>query len=150
MKLSKALKVKGKKLKEYQTALSRAVSNNSYDVDTKANKIYDSKELLAKSQDLLNDYVAFKAAIHNTSAPIRSKIFRLGELKSFLDHINDMSTVTGIHKSGSYSRTSVINTYKADISETEKNDLIKLLEDEIEEIQEEIDAFNATTDLVGY
>jgi hypothetical protein len=150
MKLAKALKIKGKKLKEYQTTLSKTISHNSYDVDVTDNRIYNSKELLSKSQDLLNDYIAFKAAIHNTSAPIRSKIFRLGELKFFLDRINDMSTVAGIRKSESYSGTPVINTYKADISETEKNDLIKLLEDEIEEIQDEIDTFNATTDLVGY
>ena len=149
MKLAKALKLKSKKLKEYQTSLSRTISNNSYDVDEADNRIYNSKQLLTETQELLNDYVTFKAAIHNTSAPIRSKIFRLGELKSFLSNINSMYTIAGVKKINSYKESGVV-TYKADISEIEKNNLIKSLEDEIEQLQDEIDLFNAVTDLQGY
>ena len=60
-----------------------------------------------------------------------------------------MYTIAGVKKINSYKESGVV-TYKADISEIEKNNLIKSLEDEIEQLQDEIDLFNAVTDLQGY
>lgn len=147
MKLAKALKLKNKILKEYNTTLSRTISSNCYDVDTK--KVYNAAVLLEESIELRDKYVTLKAAIHTTSEPIRKKIFELGELKSFLSRINSLPTTEGVVKESSY-RNDSVNTYAVDITEQQKQDLIKAVEDAIENIQEEIDQFNATTDLVGF
>lgn len=147
MKLAKALKLKNKLLKEYNVTLSRVVTSNSYDVDTK--KVYNAAELLVEAVTQRDKYVSLKAAIHTTSEPIRKKIFELGELKNFLSRINSLPTTEGIVKESSY-RSDSVNTYAVDITEQQKQDLIKAVEDAIENIQEEIDQFNATTDLVGF
>jgi len=147
MNLAKALKLKNKKLSEYNKTVQKMRAYNSYDVDSK--KVYNSKELMAQAEAQLNDYVALKSAIHSTSEPIRAKIFRLGELKSFLTNISSMSTTEGIVKSNSYNSTSTF-TYAVDVTEEEKEAKVKLIQDEIEAIQDEIDAFNALTSIVGY
>ena len=147
MKLAKALKLKNKLLKEYNVTLSRTISSNCYDVDTQ--KVYNSAVLLQEAILQRDRYVTLKAAIHSTSEPIRKKIFELGELKSFLSKFESLTTREGIVKDSNYNGTTV-KTYAADISEQSKQEIIKSLEESIENIQEEIDSFNATTDLVGF
>ena len=147
MKLAKALKLKNKLLKEYNVTLSRTISSNCYDVDTQ--KVYNSAVLLQEAIAQRDRYVTLKAAIHSTSEPIRKKIFELGELKSFLSKFESLTTREGIVKDSNYNGTTV-KTYAADISEQSKQEIIKSLEESIENIQEEIDSFNATTDLVGF
>jgi len=147
MNLAKALKLKNKKLSEYNKTVQKMRAYNSYDVDSK--KVYNSKELMIQAEIQLYDYIALKTAIHLTSEPIRSKIFRLGELKSFLNNILSISTTEGVVKANGYNSTSV-STYAVDITEEEKEAKVKLIQDEIEAIQDEIDTFNALTSIVGY
>ena len=146
MKLAKALKLKNKKLKEYKSTLMKVVQNNSYDVDNKP--IYDSTNLYNESVELLKDYLELKTAIHTSSEPIRFKIFQLGEVKSLLNVINGLDTKSGVYKEGY--REITLRTYESSISEEEKNTKVKNLENTIELLQDEIDTFNATTELVGY
>ena len=146
MKLSKALKLKNKKLKEYTETFNKAVLYNSYDVDSKQK--YNSSELLNTAIALRDDYVALKTAIHSTSEPIRSKIFMLGELKTFTKRFENIDTKEGVQKEGY--REITTRTYVASITEEQKNSVLKNVEDQIETLQDEIDTFNATTELVGY
>ena len=146
MKLAKALKLKNKKLKEYKSTLMKVIHHNSYDVDNKP--IYDSTNLYNEAVELLKDYLELKTAIHTCSEPIRFKIFQLGELKSLLNTLNGLDTKSGVHKEGY--REVTLRTYEASITEEEKNDKVKTIENSIELIQDEIDTFNATTELVGY
>ena len=146
MKLAKALKLKNKKLKEYKSTLMKVVQNNSYDVDNKP--IYNSTNLYNESVELLKDYLELKTAIHISSEPIRFKIFQLGEVKSLLNVINGLDTKSGVYKEGY--REITLSTYESSITEEEKNTKVKNLENTIELLQDEIDTFNATTELVGY
>jgi hypothetical protein len=146
MKLSKALKLKNKKVTDYNNTITKMVSHNSYNVESK--KIYDSKSLLGESFTKMEDLIKFKAAIHNTSAPIREKIFKLGELKNFIMNLNRLSTSEGKVRSGYGS--DVVSIYACDIDELEKVKLVETTQDQIEQLQDEIDVFNATTKLVGY
>jgi hypothetical protein len=154
MKLSKALKLKNKKVQEYNDTLSKMIANNSYDVECKKN--YNSLELYEKAKQQMGDLVLLKTSIHTTSEPIRHKIFLLSELKSFLGNIKVIDTKEGLVKVTGYSRFSTVSTgdkpsnYAADINEETKSATIKALEESIENTQEEIDTFNATTDLIGY
>jgi hypothetical protein len=145
MKLSKALKLKNKKVTDYNNIITKMVSHNSYDVESK--KVYNSKVLLEESLTKMEDLIKFKAAIHNTSEPIREKIFKLAELKNFIMNLNRLNTSEG--KCGGYGSYDV-SIYTCDIDELEKVKLIEKTQDQIEQLQDEIDVFNATTDLKGY
>jgi hypothetical protein len=148
MKLSKALKLKNKKISEYNTLISKMSSHNSYDVDSK--KVYNSKELYMETLVKMLDLVKFKAAIHSTSDPIRADIFRLGELKNLINYVNRLDTREGVVKESSYRGEPTTSTLVVDFNELEKVALLKSIQDEIEEIQDKIDTFNAVTELVGY
>lgn len=147
MKLSKALKLKNKKINEYNNLVTKMVSYNSYDTDTK--KTYNSAELYKEVIVKQDDLIKFKTAIHLTSEPIREKIFRLGELKNLLMNLSRLNTAEGKVKSRGYGESDV-SIYACDINEETKVQMIEAYQNEVEEIQDEIDAFNATTDLKGY
>lgn len=147
MKLSKALKLKNKKINEYNKTVDRMLTCNSYDVDSK--KLYNAHDLYRTAVTLRNDLAKFKTAIHQSTAPIRHLIFELSELKSFLSRLNHLDTTEGIVKSRGYGSVES-SKYDCDIKEETKEELINNLQEQIEIIQEEIDSFNATTDLTGY
>jgi hypothetical protein len=147
MKLAKALKLKNKKVSEYIDALNKMQSCNSIDKDAK--KHYNARFLSETAHNMMMDIVNLKTAIHNTSAPIRKDIFLIGELKNYLNRINSISTTEGEVKQSLYSGISIVN-YIVDINESDKVEMVKKLQTEIENLQDSIDAFNATTDIVGY
>jgi hypothetical protein len=144
MKISKALKLKNKMVSEYADLVNKMVASNSSDEKSKKN--YNSKELFNQALLAQTEIIALKTAIHEASAPIRWKIFRIGELKSFVSKFNNMSTAEGIVKNRGYSATTE-DVYVVDFTELEKVSLIKGIQAEIESIQEELDSFNATTEV---
>jgi hypothetical protein len=147
MKLSKALKLKNKKVTDYNNTVTKMVSYNSYDVDTKQS--YNSTELYMEVIDKREDLIKFKTAIHLTSEPIREKIFRLGEYKNLLMNLNRLSTTEGVVKGRGYGEFDK-STYACSINELQKVEMMEWYQTEIENIQDEIDVFNATTELKGY
>ena len=147
MKLSKALKLKNKKVNEYNNLITKMVSHNSYDIDTK--KVYNSQSLYMSAIDAREDLIKFKTAIHLTSEPIREKIFRMGEYKNLLMNLNRLNTTEGVVKSRGYGESDK-STYACSINEEKKVEMMEWYQNAIETIQDEIDVFNATTELVGY
>ena len=142
MNLAKALKVKNKKLADYNKTLQKVVAYNSYDVTSK--KDYNAKNLLQQAEVQVQEYVDFKTAIHKASEPVRHKIFMIGELKAYLSRIHSLSTTEGLVRDR-YSSEGA--TYAADINQLEKDAKIEELETAIESLQDELDYFNATTEI---
>ena len=145
MKLSKALKLKNKKVNEYNNLVTKMVSHNSYDIDT--NQTYNSTELYMEVIDKREDLIKFKTAIHLTSEPIRENIFRLGEYKNLLINLNRLNTTKGVVKSRGYGESDK-STYDCSINELQKVEMMEWYQNAIETIQDDIDTFNATTELV--
>ena len=149
MKLAKALKLKNKKVSEYNSTLEKMANSNTIEKDSK--KHYNSKELSNLAEAQMEDLIQLKTAIHSTSAPIREKIFRIGELKSYLGYINRLNTTEGIvvkqYRGGIDSAPLI---YVVDFNELEKVEKAKVIQDQIELLQEQMDSFNATTNLKGY
>lgn len=142
MNLAKALKVKNKKLAEYSKTLQKVLAYNSYDVTSK--KDYNAKTLLQSAEVQLQQYVDFKTAIHKASEPVRHKIFMIGELKSYLSRINSLSTTEGVYRDRYAPEGS---TFAVDITQLEKDEKIVEIETVIESLQDELDYFNATTEI---
>jgi hypothetical protein len=142
MNLAKALKVKNKKLAEYSKTLQKVLAYNSYDVTSK--KDYNAKTLLQLAEVQLQQYVDFKTAIHKASEPVRHKIFMIGELKSYLSRINSLSTTEGVYRDRYAPEGS---TFAVDITQLEKDEKIVEIETAIESLQDELDYFNATTEI---
>lgn len=147
MKLAKALKEKNKKVKKLKTLSDRINSNNSYIKGT--TPTYDAKKLWEEYNAALEDLIKFKAAIALTNAGIAEKIIRMAELKSKISSFHYMPITEGIQLS--HRREGVEPPeYIAVVNEKEKDELMEKTQEEIDNLQEEIDTYNATTELKGY
>lgn len=143
MKLSKALKEKNKLIKEIDVYFKRAASNNSVIEGGKSD--YSSKDQIEKGLEKIEELVALKAKIQAANQPVQDKIFRLSELKSLILRLRHIPTTDG-PQAPSY-RSEVAVSYNAEIKKIDIDQMIEKYEKEIETIQEELDAFNHTTDI---
>ncbi len=143
MTVKQALKLKNKLVKEINEDFQKVLTYNSIDVEN--NRPYSSKELVVKIDEKTKNLIELKTKIHLANTPVYDKIFKLSELKSLVSKYKLIDCTEGI-SSDSYSRRlEKQSVKKSEISVLEKDSLIKKLESQIETIQEELDAHNATT-----
>ncbi len=148
MKINKALKLKNRKIKDIQTLVTRIDRSNVY---TEGNEpAYDIKKLLNEYNESKDDLIKLKVAIQTTNLPIYEKMVKLAELKDDLKVLGRLSTLDSKErKSFHYGSEREIVSYSV-ITTTEKDEMEKSMQDEIDRLQEEIDTFNATIELKGY
>jgi hypothetical protein len=141
MNIKKALKEKNRKVKLANEFYSKCNRYNS--MEDGVEKPYSSREMLDKWITTTNELVQLKTKIHLANAVVYEKIFRLSELKSMISKLQGLNVQSGkiSHRYGSEERLTMV----AEIGEVEKDEIIKKLESEIEQIQDELDAHNATT-----
>ncbi len=105
---------------------------------------YDPIILLKEIDEMTQNLIDLKTKIHAASVEVRSKIFRMSELKSYITHLKTVSTKDGYVKDR-YDN-SVINM-EAVFKAIEIDALLEKIEAEIEKIQEELDVFNHQTSI---
>jgi hypothetical protein len=142
MNLTKALKHKKKLVKQIDEMFIRFQKYNSQPAD-QVGTGYNPEEAYNKWINLTNELVELKTKIQNANAPIAGKIFRLGEVKNLISRIRGLDTKSGIVRDRY--RAEELITYVAYMDLFTKDNLIKGWEEEIEQLQEEIEAFNAIT-----
>jgi hypothetical protein len=91
-----------------------------------------------------NELVSLKGKIHKANGPIAEKIFRLGEVKNLITRLRGVDTKEGKVRNR-YSGSEEFVEYAAYVNLLQKDLLIKNYEEELEQLQEEIEAFNAIT-----
>jgi len=140
MNLTKALKAKKKLVKQVDEFYNRFANSNSKEQDTLS--VYDAEESYQQWIKATNELILLKAKIQLANAPIAHKIFQLGELKSQSAKLKRVETREGIVRDR-YSDKTV--TYTAWMNQLRKDQRVEELEEQIETLQEEIEAFNALT-----
>jgi hypothetical protein len=145
MNIKKALKEKNRLVKEIQDLQLRVATYNSIEVGNK--RPYSVRESLEKLNSLSNELVELKTKIHVANAPIYKHIFRLSELKSMITRIKNLDCNEGIVQDY-YSRNRETPTVKeVEISIVERDEMIKHMENQIEEIQDILDNHNQITEI---
>lgn len=146
MTIKQALKYKNKLVKRINEAFQKVYTYNT--VEEGQTRPYDVKESLNEYLSLTNELIDLKSAIHTANLPVYHKIFQLSELKSQVSKINLLSCEEG-KISDRYSRMTegapLIKTSTINIVERDR--MVKDLEAQIEQIQEELDVHNATTNI---
>ena len=143
MNLTKALKHKKKLVKQADEAFMRFQRYNSQNKEN-VDKGYDPETAYRKWIALTQELITLKTKIHNANALIVSKIFRLGELKNLVSRLRNVDTKVGFVREHRYSDSEPVE-YVAYMDLFTKDIRITEWEQEIETIQEEIEAFNALT-----
>ena len=143
MTIKQALKQKNKLIKTIGENTKLMQEYNSVEVGNE--RPYSSVELLAKISEDTKELAKLKTKIHIANTPVLENIFLMSELKSMVQSLKKMDCTEG-KSSGRYRmEIEVIKT--SEISLVKRNETIKELEGRIEVIQDELDLFNATTQI---
>ena len=143
MTLKQALKLKNKLVQELNELTSRLQNNNS--IIEGNTRDYSAKETLSQLYTKVDELTYIKTKIQKANFEVFDKIFLLSELKSLVSKMKGLDCTNGAAVDY-YSRRMETPLIKhSEISVVERDSEIKFLENRIDQIQDELDHFNATT-----
>ena len=142
MNIKNALKQKNKLVQELNQLVQRMVINNT--VIEGNQRPYSSKETLGQVYKKIEEINVLKTQIHRANAPVYDKIFALAELKGMIKELKKIPTDEG-KQTERYG--SVQSIKEVELNVTDIDNSISILETQIEELQNELDVHNATTNI---
>ena len=143
MTIKQALKEKNRLIKAIDDEFKKIQAYNS--IDESNTRPYSTQTSLENILVLEDALIDIKTQIHRANTGIYDKIFRLSELKSLAKKLNQIDCSEG-KVVDRYSRSeAVIKT--AEITVIDRDTRVKMIEEEIELLQEELDTHNATTSI---
>ena len=144
MTIKQALKQKNKLIKQIGENTKLMQEYNSIEVGNE--RPYSSIILLAKISEDTKELANLKSKIHIANTPVLEDIFLMSELKSMAQSLKKMDCTEGKSNRDRY-RLEGESVKTSEISLVRRNETIKELETRIEEIQDRLDVFNATTQI---
>jgi hypothetical protein len=145
MNIKKALKEKNRLVKEILDLHTRVATYNSVEVGNV--RPYSAKESMELLNQKSNELVELKTNIHRANGPVYQYIFRLSELKSTIARIKNLDCNEGSVQDY-YSRNRETPAVKeTEISIVERDEMVKHMENQIEEIQDILDNHNQITEI---
>lgn len=144
MNIKQALKLKNKLIKQIGENTKLMQEYNSIEVGN--DRPYSSVILLAQISEDTKELAKLKSKIHIANTPVLEDIFLMSELKSMAQSLKKMDCTEGKSNRDRY-RLEGESIKTSEISLVRRNETIKELESRIEEIQDRLDFFNATTQI---
>ena len=144
MTIKQALKQKNKLVKNIAENTKLMQQHNSVEVGNQ--RPYSTQMLYEEIQKDTQELASLKAKIHIANTPVMQSIFWMSEMKSTNAALKKMDCTEGKSNRDRYRMESEV-VLTSEISLVNRNREIKLLESEIEEIQDKLDTFNATTEI---
>ena len=146
MNIKQGLKLKNKLVLQVNENYQKVSTYNSVEEGTK--KPYDTREALEEYNSSVNELVALKTKIHRATAPVYDKIFRLSELKSMATRLKSLNCQEGkVTQRNRWDAESQSTVMVAEIGILERDNMVKYIESQIEDIQEILDNHNAVTEI---
>ena len=142
MNVKQALKVKNKLVTDLKTQYQILQKYNS--IEEGNPRRYSMTNALAKIKTLQAELVGLKTQIHRANVPVYDKIFALAELKGMIKELKKVPTDEG-KQTERYG--SVQSIKEVELNVTDIDNSISILETQIEELQNELDVHNATTNI---
>jgi predicted nucleic acid-binding Zn-ribbon protein len=142
MNVKQALKVKNKLVTDLKTQYQILQKYNS--IEEGNPRRYSMTNALAKIKTLQAELVVLKTQIHRANSPVYDKIFALAELKGMIKELKKVPTDEG-KQTERYG--SVQSIKEVELNVTDIDNSISILETQIEELQNELDIHNATTNI---
>ena len=142
MNVKQALKQKNKLVTELKAQYQILQKFNS--IEEGNPRRYIMVDVLAKIESLSNELVELKARIHRVNQPVYNQIFLLAELKGQIKELKKVPTDEG-KQTERYGSVQSIKEVQLNIVDIEN--VVGELQDRIEELQNELDIHNATTNI---
>ena len=143
MTIKQALKEKNRLIKAIEDEFKKVYSYNS--IDEGNVRPYSTVTALENIMTLEEGLIDIKTKIHRANMGVYNKIFRLSELKSLAKRLSQINCDEG-KVTDRYSRTEP-SVKTAEVSVVDRDSRVKMIEEEIEQLQEELDTHNATTSI---
>ena len=143
-RIAQALKDKKRLIRDITTLQSRIQHNNSV-IEGNGFKT-DNMALYVELSGKKKELNELKAKIFKANIKIYPKILAMDEMKSMIQFLRSIDTSEGKVMGGRYGGETII-TKCAQLNSTFITDEITKFEKEIEKIQDEIDAYNAKTNI---
>jgi hypothetical protein len=147
MKLTQALKKKNRlagEIKKLQNILYR---ENARRNDNKST--VNREEVWNKINSISQELGLVKSAIAEANVPIYSKLERMAELKSMISFIQTLPTREGEEISFiGRDQERLTYTWNSFINQKQIDELVDKIQKEIDQHQDAVDAFNATTEVL--
>jgi len=140
MTIKQALKEKNRLIKALDDEFKKVYAYNS--IDEGNVRPYSTVNSLSNIIILEEGLIDLKTQIHRANVEVYDKIFRLSELKSLAKRFTQINCDEG-KVSDRYGRQEP-SIKTAEISVIERDVRVKMIEEEIESLQEELDTHNAT------
>lgn len=145
MTIKQALKQKNRLVQHLNELTYRLHSSNSTVVGN--TKHYSASQTLSQIYAVVDELTVLKTLIHKANSPVYDKIFLMSELKSLVKNLKALDCTEGV-VTDYYSRNSDVKIEKeVEINVIQKDNEIAFLQLRIDELQEELDTFNATTEI---
>ena len=144
MTIKQALKQKNKLVKNIAENTKLMQQHNSVEVGNQ--RPYSTQMLYKEIQKDTKELASLKAKIHIANTPVMEDIFWMSEMKSTITALKKMDCTEGKSNRDRY-RLESESIKTSEISLVKRNETIKELEARIEEIQDRLDLFNATTQI---
>lgn len=144
MTIKQALKLKNKLIKNIGENTQLMQQYNSVEVGNE--RPYSSQMLYKQIETDTKELASLKSRIHIANVPVMEDIFWMSEMKSIITNLKKMECVEGKSNRDRYRMESEL-VMTSEISLVSRNQEIKMLEGKIEEIQDKLDVFNATTEI---
>jgi hypothetical protein len=144
MTIKQALKLKNKLIKNIGENTQLMQRYNSVEVGNE--RPYSSQMLYKQIETDTKELASLKSRIHIANVPVMEDIFWMSEMKSIITNLKKMECDEGKSNRDRYRMESEL-VMTSEISLVSRNQEIKMLEGKIEEIQDKLDVFNATTEI---
>lgn len=144
MNIKQALKEKNKLVKRIAENTKLMQDYNTIEVgNTRPYSSLELKGIIVRDRKKLSE---LKAKIHIANTPVLEEIFYMAELKSMIQSLKKMDCTEGKSNRDRYRMESEM-ILTSEISIVNKNQTIKDLERQIDEIQDKLDIFNSNTEI---
>jgi hypothetical protein len=143
MNIKQALKKKNSLTGLITEQFQRANSYNS--VEEGNPRPYSATDSIRNWFDLSNQLIELKTKIHLANAPVYDKIFELSELKNQVKYLKSLNCTAGVERNRWDSEKPIVK--HAEINVVERDNMVKELEQRIEDIQNELDYHNQNTEI---
>ncbi len=145
MKLAKALKEKNRLVGEIVRL--KAIIERENSRDEKSTSKVDRDDLWVRLANATESLISIKAAIFSANAKVYDKIARMGELKDRAQWITGLNTQDGVFENPSYRSEPTTRTMVAHKKQADIDIMTTALQEQIAALQDELDAYNATTEI---
>ena len=146
MTLKNALKKKNVLIGQMKDEIGRLHKYNTVDVVNEKNRPYSPREVWDKIKTLSDELVELKTKIQVSNTPILTKIYRMSELKNMIIHLKELSCENGKMEDRYTEKDKFV---VSEISVQERDHLVNMYSEEIDQIQNELDYFNQSTELAA-